>query len=368
MRLLPASVDWRIPPKECILFQIMDYLSPPPTDPTPIFEHFRGSYGSELLTAAVEHFSVFERLHDRSMSFDDLRQELQLERRPAVVLFTALRAMQLLELDRAGRYRVTELARDHLVPNGEYFVGDYLGLAAQSPGVLEMVARLQSNRPAHAEPADSGAAFIYREGKKSAMEEEASARRLTLALAGRAKNVAPVLAERLSFDGGTLLDVGGGSGIYSIACLRRNPQLHAIVFDRQEVLKVASEFAVQYGVADRLHLVPGDMFADPIPSADRILLSNILHDWDEPECQELVSRCAAALPGGGQLIVHDVFLNDNHDGPLPVALYSAALFTLTEGRAYSAAEFKTWLKNAGLVPGEIQPTLIHCGVLTGVKP
>ena len=83
------------------------------------------------------------------------------------------------------------------------------------------------------------------------MEQEASARRLTLALAGRAKNVAPVLAERLNLNQGTLLDVGGGTGIYSVACLLRNPLLKAIVLDRREVLKVASEFATQYGVADR---------------------------------------------------------------------------------------------------------------------
>ena len=346
----------------------MDACSPPPTDPTAIFEHFRGSYGSELLTAAVEHFQVFANLNHQSKSFDELRQQLRLDRRPATVLLTALRAMKLLDVDSSGSYHITELAREHLISGGEYFVGDYLGLAAQSPGVLEMVARLRSNRPAHADITDSGAAFIFREGKKSAMEEEASARRLTLALSGRAKNVAPVLAERLSLNSGTLLDVGGGSGIYSIACLRRNPDLRAIVFDRQEVLKVASEFAVQYAVDDRLQLVPGDMFADELPAADNVLLSNILHDWDEPECQQLVSRCAAVLPSGGSLFIHDVFLNDDHDGPLPIALYSAALFTLTEGRAYSAAEFRRWAKVAGLVPADLRPTLIHCGVLTATKP
>ena len=62
------------------------------------------------------------------------------------------------------------------------------------------------------------------------MEAEASARFLTLSLAGRAKNVAPVLAERVPLDDArTLLDVGGGSGIYSIAWLRRHPALQAIV-------------------------------------------------------------------------------------------------------------------------------------------
>ena len=37
------------------------------------------------------------------------------------------------------------------------------------------------------------------------------------------------------------LDVGGGTGIYSIALLQRHPALRAIVFDRAEVLKVARE-------------------------------------------------------------------------------------------------------------------------------
>ncbi len=263
---------------------------------------------------------------------------------------------------------MTDLAKEHLLPGGEYFVGDYVGLAAESPGVVEMVARLRSNSPAFAVKQDSGAAFIYREGLESAMEQEASARRLTLALAGRAKNVAPVLAERLNLTEGTLLDVGGGTGIYSIACLLRNPLLKAIVFDRREVLKVASEFANQYSVADRLQLIEGDMFADPFPPADAILLSNILHDWDEPECQQLVSKCATSLPQGGRLFIHDVFLSDKLDGPLPIALYSAALFTLTEGRAYSAAEYRQWLSASGLVPGEVIPTLIHCGLLTAEKP
>jgi len=78
-----------------------------------------------------------------------------------------------------------------------------------------------------------------------------------------------------------------------------------------------------------------------------------------------VNRCAAALPSGGRLAIHDVFLNDTLDGPLPIALYSAALFALTEGRAYSAGEYCGWLRAARLTPGEAVPTLIHCGLLVG---
>jgi hypothetical protein len=343
-------------------------LAAPAADPTPLFELFRGNHATELLTAAVAHLNVFGRLAARPMTSDDFRREMGLAERPAVVLLTALRAMGLLSADGDGRLGLTPLAREHLMPGGPFDVSDYVGLAADSPGVRELVERLRSNRPAGAAE-EKGAAFIYREGIESAMEREATARHLTLALAGRAKNVAPLLAERVDLSGARrLLDVGGGTGIYSVACLRKNPGLRAVVWDRPEVLKVASEFAHTYAVSDRLECRAGDMFRDPVPhDCDVTLLSNVLHDWDVPECRALLGRCAAALPAGGRLLIHDVFLNDALDGPLPVALYSAALFALTEGRAYSAAEYRGWLREAGLTAGAVVPTLIHCGVLMGRK-
>jgi SAM-dependent methyltransferase len=344
-------------------------LLPPRVDPTPIFETFRGNYATELLTAAVAHFDVLGRLAAAPLAAADLCRELGLAERPAAVLLTALRAFGLLVEDGEGRLALSDLAREHLVSGAAFDVRGYIGLAADSPGVREMVERLRSNRPAGGKPDRPGTAFIYREGTESAMEHEESARQLTLALAGRARNVAPVLAERLPLTGARrLLDVGGGTGIYSIAWLQKHPGLRAVVWDRPEVLRVAHEMAAAYGVADRLEGVAGDMFRDPVPAGcDVVLLSNVLHDWDVPECRALVGQCAAALPPGGRLLVHDVFLNDALDGPLPVALYSAALFCLTEGRAYSAAEYRTWLTEAGLSPGEVVPTLIHCGVLPAVK-
>jgi len=342
-------------------------LAFPALDPTSIFEHFRGSYGTELLTAAVGEFRLFEKLRAGPRSEPDLRRELGLEDRPAVVLFTAMRAMGLLHRDADQRLVLSPLARDHLLEGAPFDVSAYVGLAADAPGVKEMIARLKSNKPAGAAE-EKGAAFIYREGLESAMEHEADARRLTLALAGRAKNVAPHLARVAPLEGvTTLLDVGGGTGLYSIACLQRHPRLRAIVWDRPEVLKIAHEFASAHGVADRLETRPGDMFADAVPSADAILLSNILHDWDVPQNRQLIKRLATTLPANGRLLIHDVFLNDALDGPLPLALYSAALFTLTEGRAYSAVEYRTWLTEAGLTSGPVTPTLIHCGVLTGFK-
>ena len=344
-------------------------LDAPPTDPTSIFEAFRGCHSTELLTAAVAHFEVFAKLEGGALEPGTLREVLGLAERPFVVLTTALKAMGLLVAGPAGKLDLAPLAREHLLEGGEFYVGDYVRLAADSPSVLEMVERLRTDRPRGSEPDEGGAAYIYRDGIKSAMEDEEAARFLTMALAGRASNVAPLLARAAPLEGSALLlDVAAGSGIYSAALLQANPGLRAIAWERPEVVKVALDLAGEYGLGERLECVAADMFTDDVPEGvDTILLSNVLHDWDVPECRELVARLARALPAGGKLLVHDVFLNDELDGPLPIALYSAALFSLTEGRAYSAAEYRSWMEEAGLAPGELTPTLIHCGVLPGVK-
>ena len=329
----------------------------------------RWSYGTELLGAAVAHFDLFDLLERGSLTLAGVGEVLGLAPRPTHVLVVAMVAMGLLEWRDGRRIDLAPTARDHLVRGGEFYAGDYVALIGQTPGVKHLVARLKENKPAKSDPDDRGAAYIFRDGVESAMDDEASARRLTLALAGRARIVGPALAKNYPLSGvRRLLDVGGGSGLYAVALLRANPSLRAVIWDRAEVLKVARESAGRYGVADRTEFVAGDMFADPVPpGCDVILLSNVLHDWDVPECRRLLDRCADALPAGGRLLIHDVFLNDALDGPLPVALYSAALFNVTEGRAYSGAEYREMLAAAGLEPGKIVPTLVHCGVLAGTR-
>lgn len=78
-------------------------LEAPATDPAPIVELLRGSYGTELLVAATAHFNVFGLLDERPRGFDELRAVLGLEIRPMHVLLTALRAMKLVEVQADGR-------------------------------------------------------------------------------------------------------------------------------------------------------------------------------------------------------------------------------------------------------------------------
>jgi hypothetical protein len=141
-------------------------LTAPALDPTSLFELFRGSYGTELLVAAIGEFRLFDRLAEKPVAREVLQAELGLAERPFVVLTTALRAMGLVQIDDAQQCSLTPLAREHLISGGDFFVGDYMGLALGSPGVQEMIARLKSNQAAGAAE-EQGAAFIYKEGAAS---------------------------------------------------------------------------------------------------------------------------------------------------------------------------------------------------------
>ena len=340
-------------------------LDLPLNDPTSLFQIYRGKYGTALLVAASHHLDVFGTLASHALTFEEASDHLELSCRAGIVLFVALRALGLLATDSHNRLMLTPLAQEYLVTGASCDLRDYLALEADSPAVMEMVNCLRTSRPANISANVPGAAYIYRSGIESAMENAGTARRLTLSLAGIAKSAAPLLAQRTQLqDARILLDVGGGTGIYSIACLQQYPHLRAVVLDRPEVLEVTKEFAALYGVSSRLDCVAADMFSDPLPEGcDVILLSHVLHDWDVPECRALIQRCSAALHEGGSLLIHEVFLNDTLDGPLWLALHSAALFCLTQGRAYSAREIRNWLSDIRFAAGEVIPTLANRGVL-----
>lgn len=229
----------------------LDFLAPPPTNPSSLFELYRSNYATEVLVAAVSHFHFFERIESEPLRPNQISAAFALSQRASVVLLTALQALGLVTVSTEGLLTLPESVRQHLLPKYPYYIGDYFSLASQSPGVLALVDSLRNSQPADRTSHGPGAAFIYRDGIESAMDVEQSARSLTLALTGRARNVAPNLARLLRFSpGDVLLDVGAGSGLYSIALLQANPGLQVITLDRSEVLKVVEEFADAAGVRD----------------------------------------------------------------------------------------------------------------------
>ncbi len=144
-----------------------------------------------------------------------------------------------------------------------------------------------------------------------------------------------------------LCDLGGATGHLAVAACRRYPGLRAVVFDLPDVLPVARELIAADGMADRIELVGGDFFTDPLPEADLYSVGRILHDWSEEKVNLLLKRIYERLPAGGALLVAEKLLDDDRGGPPWAVLQSLNMLVCTEGKERTLGEYEALLRKAG---------------------
>ena len=180
------------------------------------------------------------------------------------------------------------------------------------------------------------------------------------------EHAAPAVAKALDLSSRRkLLDIAGGSGIYACSLVAQHPHLTAAVFEKPPVNKVAASAIAQRGFADKVEVIAGDMFKEPLPGGfDIHLFSNVLHDWNEATVETLLRKSRAALPAGGLLVIHDAHINEDKSGPLPAAAYSALLMHATEGKCYSLCELGPLLRRAGFGEMAFQPAAADRSIVT----
>ncbi len=100
-----------------------------------------------------------------------------------------------------------------------------------------------------------------------------------------------------------LCDVGGGRGTQLAEILLRHPQVKGVLLDGAGVLEAARPYLAGRGVLSRVELEEGSFF-DGIPGGcDAYLLKNVLHDWDDARCREILGNCRRAMATGARLLV-----------------------------------------------------------------
>ncbi len=146
-----------------------------------------------------------------------------------------------------------------------------------------------------------------------------------------------------------MLDLGGGSGAYSIAFAKAIPGLQSEILDLAEVSPLAQEYIKTAGLDDRIRARAGDMLHDPLgENYDLILVSAICHMFSPEQNRQLVQRAYKALAPKGQLVVQDFILEPSKTAPRAAALFSLNMLVGTQaGSSYSEPEYTNWLRDAG---------------------
>jgi SAM-dependent methyltransferase len=277
-------------------------------------------------------------------------------------MLTLFSAMGFLRCER-GNFELTAMAREHLVKTSPWFIGPYYASLKERPVCKDFLNVLRTDSPAN-----WGSLKTEKEWAKG-MEDETFATQFTAAMDCRGVYLGQAVAKALKLRSHRqLLDVAGGSGIYSCCIVARHRHLKATVLEKPPVDKVARSAIARRGFADRVSVVAGDMFAQPLPSGfDVHLVSNVLHDWDAPAVRRLLAASFKALSPGGLLVIHDAHINADKAGPLPVAAYSAMLMHSTEGKCYSIGEMEDYLREIGFVDMRFIPTAADRSAITAGK-
>jgi SAM-dependent methyltransferase len=154
----------------------------------------------------------------------------------------------------------------------------------------------------------------------------------------------------------TLCDVGGANGTLCALAVQRHPQLRATLFDLPPVLTIAQRHLGAIAVADKVTLVGGDFFVDDLPSADVIVMANVLHDWDEDQKKTLIGKAHKALTPGGRLIAVENVIDDaRRENTFGLLMSLNMLIELPGGFDYTGAQFDAWCRGAGFERTEVVP-------------
>jgi SAM-dependent methyltransferase len=146
-----------------------------------------------------------------------------------------------------------------------------------------------------------------------------------------------------------LLDIGGASGTYTIAFLRQNPQMTAVIFDFDNVLALADDRLQRHGLRSRVELTPGDFYRDDLPpGCDLALLSAIIHQNSPEENVDLYRKIYQALEPGGVLLIRDHVMDESRTYPPAGATFALNMLVNTRGGdTYTFPEIKETLAAAG---------------------
>jgi 3-hydroxy-5-methyl-1-naphthoate 3-O-methyltransferase len=318
----------------------------PSTDPTSILRYRDGIYAVDLLTAAVTEFRLFDALRETPGTLSEICERFGWDSRPADVLLTLCLCNGYLEKSAEGVFSISDMAAEHLCADSPWNLSQYYSSLRDRPVVSDFVRVLKSGKPAHWSGLDEA-----EDDWHGAMLKEEFAKTFTAAMDCRGvflgKKLADTFAEAIG-SARTMLDIGGGSGVYSCALAANHPELNAIVLEQAPVDAIAEKMIRERGLSGQVRVEVGDMFHDVWPAdCDLHLFSNVMHDWGTKEIAVLLQRSFETLAPGGNVLIHETFLNAEKNGPLAVAEYSCILAHSTQGRCYSVGEMAELLDEAG---------------------
>jgi len=294
------------------------------------------------MLSAVE-LGLFSTLARGPLSADQLAGQLGVHPRSARDFFDALVSLGMLSR-RDGQYAntpETDLFLDEAKPT---YLGGVLQLSTERLYGFwgSLTEALRTGKPQN--EIKDGSNFF-----EVAYREPDLMRHFLNGMTGVTMGSALAIAEKIPWaQYRTVIDIGCAQGCLPVQLARRHRHLTGGGFDLPPVGPAFEEYVHSFDLDDRLRFHSGDFFADPLPSADVLVMGHVLHDWDLEEKKLLIGKAYDALSPGGLLVVYDgVIDDDRRENSFGLLMSLNMLIETHGGFDYTGADCRGWLAAAG---------------------
>ena len=255
---------------------------------------------------------------------------------------------------REAKYFLTPMSETFLVRGRPGYMGDFRHVAlALWDGMAHLVETLKTGKPLSR--MDTGAELQVWE-------------KLVLGIIVIAEPAAKALCDILKIGtqrkGIRVLDIAGGSSIFGMTILSRDPSAQVTQLDWPNVNAVAKKINTERGLEGKIRFIDGEHHTASIETNhyDLVLASNFCRFESPKGNQQLFAKAFAALKPGGQFVVNDFVPNEERTEPTFALRFSVYTLTHTpEGECWTLSQYSDWLKQAGFktieTHGDIPKTL-----------
>jgi len=295
---------------------------------------------SQILFAAID-LDIFSLIAQGYNTHEAMLGQLNLDERGLRILLNGLVGIGFLEANRDRTYSLPGDVAKFLVKNTDAYIG----------GMVHHCKRLYENWSMLTDAVSSGQPVG---GAQSLAQLETYFSELVKGLYVSNYPTAQKLSKLLGI-GETarnleILDVAGGSAVWSIAMLERDNGSRATVIDFPSVTHVAEHYVAQHKLEDRYTYWAGDLEEMEIPDQafDVAVMANICHTLGPVATQKALQKLAKSLKSGGKLAIVDFVPDNRRSSPgWPLIFGVNMLITTPEGDVFTGAEYEKWLKAAG---------------------
>jgi hypothetical protein len=313
-----------------------------PLDPARILEMGLAFWPSKTLLTAIE-LGVFTELAKAPLTADQLRQRIGIHERSAREFFDTLVALRMLDRD-GDRYSNAADVDAFLDKAKPSYAGGLLEMANTRlyPFWGNLTEGLRTGEPQNEAKADEDFFGVL-------YSDPARLREFARAMTAVSMGSAVAIASKFPWQNHkTFMDIGTAQGNVPVQVAQNFPHITGGGADLPPLVPVFTEYVAAHGLSDRLRFQSHDLFAEPFPHADVLIMGHILHDWDLSEKKMLIKKAYEALPDGGALIVYEAIIGDERrENAFGLMMSLNMLIETSSGFDFTGAECRGWMAESG---------------------